>query len=226
MLKNRLQSILHRHQLLALWADQSTYLIQLPGFGVIIAMTVLAAIGVIQRFESAKELVGYSGLGASVHISGETHRTGRITKSGRRDLRWALVEAAWIAVETHPYWKSEFERLCRRMDKNKAIVVVAHKLLIAVWHVLTEHVADKHAEPKMVAFKLMRWSWDLTDEQRCGLTSRQFIRLGLMQLKLGENLTHLTYGNLPRRIASVEELLSVRPELRTLINNPAQPSAN
>jgi transposase len=280
MLKNRLQSILHRHQLLppegelfgaknlewwnslkvsptehlhiqhdlttlstldpqitevedelhrlsttSPWMEPVTFLLQLPGFGVIITMTVLAAVGNIQRFEDAKKLVGYSGLGASAHISGETHRTGRITKTGRRDLRWALVEAAWIAVDTHPYWKGEFERLSRRMDKNKAIVVIAHKLLIAVWHVLSERIADKHAEPKMVAFKLMRWSWELTEEQRGGLTSRQFIRLGLMQLKLGDNLTHVVYGNLPRRIASVEELLTARPELRTLRDNPAQPSA-
>lgn len=281
MLKNRLQSILHRHQLMppegelfgaknrewwtalkvspterlhiqhdlttlttlepqiaevetelyrlsttSPWMEPVTFLLQLPGFGVIITMTILAAIGDIRRFEEAKKLVGYSGLGASVHISGETHRTGRITKTGRRDIHWALVEAAWIAVDTHPFWKREFERLARRMDKNKAIVTVAHKLLIAVWHVLTERVADRHAEPKMVAFKLMRWSWELTEEQRGGLSSRQFIRLGLMQLKLGENLTHIVYDNLPRRIASVEELLSVRPELRTLVNNPSQPSAN
>jgi transposase len=112
------------------------------------------------RFESVKELVGYSGLGASVHTSGETYRTGRITKTGRRDIRWDLVEAAWIAVGTHLYWKHEFERLSRRMDKNKAIVAVSHKLLIAVWHVLTERVTGKHAEPKMVATKLMRWSWE------------------------------------------------------------------
>jgi transposase len=277
MLKNRLQSILHRHQLLppegalfgdrnrewwmtlnvspterlhiqhdlttlttlepqitevetelhrlsttSPWIEPVTFLLQLPGFGVIIAMTILAAIGDIQRFEDAKKLVGYSGLGAGAHISGETHRTGRITKTGRRDIRWAMVEAAWIAVETHPHWKREFERLARRMDKNKAIVAIAHKLLTAVWHVLTERVADKHAEPKMVACKLMRWSWELTEEQRGGLSSRQFIRLGLMHLKLGENLTHLTYGNLPRRIASVEELLSARPELRSLLENPPQ----
>lgn len=131
-----------------------------------------------------------------------------------------------IAVDTHPFWKREFERLARRMDKNKAIVTIAHKLLIVVWYVLTERVADKHAEPKMVAFKLMRWSWELTEEQRGGLSSRQFIRLGLMHLKLGENLTHVVYGNLPRRIASVEELLSVRPELRSLLNSAHQPSAN
>jgi len=35
-----------------------------------------------------------------------------------------------------------------------------------------------------------------------------------MRSKLGEDLTRVTYGNMPRRIASVEELLAVRPELR------------
>lgn len=60
----------------------------------------------------------------------------------------------------------------------------------------------------------MRWSWELTDEQRGGLTSRQFIRLQLMRLRLGENLTHLRYGNMPRRIASLEEVLALKPELR------------
>lgn len=216
---------LHRLSTTEPWEPSTTYLLQLPGFGVILTMTVLAAIGDILRFESAKQLVGYAGLGASVHASGETYRTGHITKTGRRDLRWALVEAAWVAVETHPHWKGEFEHLTRRMDKNKAIVAIARKLLVVVWHVLTERVADKHAEPKMVAFKLMRWSWQLTPEQRGGLTTRQFVRLGLMQLKLGENLTHLTYGNLPRRIASVDEMLALKPELRRPTNDPSQPAS-
>jgi transposase len=197
------------------WASVMPYLMQLPGLGLITALTVLAALGEVTRFESAKKLVGYAGLGASVHSSGETHRTGRITKTGRRDLRYGLVEAAWAAVEHHPYWKAEFARLARRMDENKAIVAIARRLLVAIWHVLTERAADKHAEPGMVATKLMRWSWELTDEQRGGLTTRQFIRLQLMRLQLGEDLTHLRYGNMPRRIASVEELLAARPELRS-----------
>ena len=73
--------------------------------------------------------------------------------------------------------------------------------------------ADAHADPQRVAVKLMRWSWDLTDEQRGGLTSRQFIRYHLIRLQLGEDLTHITYGNMPRRIASVEEVLALKPEL-------------
>jgi hypothetical protein len=55
-----------------------------------------------------------------------------------------------------------------------------------------------------------KWWWG-------SLTLRQFTRSGyhLMRLQLGEDLTHLRYGNMSRRIASVEELLAVRPELRS-----------
>ena len=198
-----LEAEVARLSISAPWAEQVPYVMQLPGFSVLLTMTVLAAVGDVRRFAHAKPLVGYAGLGASVHDSGGTHRTGRITKTGRRELRWALVEAAWSAVRYicptagagHPYWKAEFERLARRMPENKAIVAIARKLLVAIWYVLTKHVADEHAEVKMIATKLMRWAWQLSDEQRGGLTSRQFIRYRLMRLKLGDDLTHLKYGN-------------------------------
>ena len=205
---------LQRLSCVAPWSERVTYLIQLPGVGLINAMTILSAIGDITRFEHAKELVGYAGLGASVHDSGQTHHTGRITKQGRKELRTVLVEAAWSAVEYSTFWKAEFERLGRRLDQMKAIVALARKLLVVVWHVLTEQAADKHAEVKLLATKLMRWSWELTDAQRGGLTTRQFVRVQLMRLKLGEDLTHFTYGGMPRRIASVEEVLALKPELR------------
>src|SRR6516225_5945119 len=98
-------------------------------------MTILAAIGEISRFPSPQKLVGYSGLGASVHASGQTHHTGPITKQGRRELRTVLVEAAWSAVEHHPFWKAEFARLVPALGKGKAIVAIARKLLVVVWHV-------------------------------------------------------------------------------------------
>jgi transposase len=205
---------LQRLSCVAPWSERVTYLIQLPGVGLINAMTILSAIGDITRFEHAKELVGYAGLGASVHDSGQTHHTGRITKQGRKELRTVLVEAAWSAVEYSAFWKAEFERLGRRLDQMKAIVTIARKLLVVVWHVLTEQAADQHAEVKLLATKLMRWSWELTDAQRGGFTTRQFVRVQLMRLKLGEDLTHFIYGGRPRRIASVEEVLALKPELR------------
>jgi transposase len=184
------------------WADLVPFLIQLPGFSIILSMTILAAIGDISRFPSPNKLVAYAGLGASVHDSGKTHRTGKITKTGRRELRWSLVEAAWSAVRYFPYWKGQFDRYARRMPDTKAIVVIARKLLISIWYVLSRQTVDRQADPVRVATKIMCWSWKLSDEQRGGMSSRQFIRYHLMRLNIGQDLTHIRYGNMPRRIAS------------------------
>ncbi len=215
---------LYRLSTVSPWAEQVPYLMQLPGFAIVVAMTVLAAIGDtlaphasagVTRFPSAKKLVGYSGLGASVHASGETHRTGGITEQGRKDLRWILVEAARIAVLYDPFWKDQYARLEPRLGSNKATVVVARKLLVVVWHVLQDREADRQAKPERVAAKLMTWSWDLDDQQRNGLTTRQFVRYHLMQLKLGDDLTHFPYGSRARPLASVDEVLALHPELKS-----------
>jgi transposase len=195
------------------WSEQAPYLLQLPGFGLINAMTILSAIGDITRFPTSKKLVGYAGLGGSVHDSGQSHFTGPITKQGRKELRWALVEAAWIAVEHHPFWKQEFHKLNHHMKTTKAIVAIARRLLVAIWHVMSERIADRKADPEMVAFKLMKWSWQLNDLLRGGLTTRQFVRYQLMQLKLGENLTHIKRTH-PISLASIEEILALKPEPR------------
>jgi len=201
------------------WNHAMPFLVQLPGLALLSAMTVLAAIGDITRFPTAKHLVGYAGLGTRIHDSGETSSEGHISKEGRRDLRRILIEAAWSAVNTHPYWKAEFARLWRHKPQGVAIVAIARRgespirPYGVIWHVLTERAADHHADLVMVACKLMRWSWELTEEQRGGLTSRQFVRYGLLRLRLGNDLTTFTYGGMPRRLASVEEMLARFPDL-------------
>jgi transposase len=196
------------------WAEAVPLLMQLPGFGLLTVMTVLGAVGTITRFETAKHLVGYAGLGASVHDSGQTHRSGRITKQGRKDLRHILIEAAWTAVQHHPFWKHEFERLTTRLTTGKAIVTVARKLLVAVWHVLTHAQADRHADPHIVGLKFFAWSWKLSAEQHSGLTRRQFVRYHLMHLGLGNDLTHIQRGGTKRPLAPVDEVRQLRPDLR------------
>jgi transposase len=197
-----------------LWAEQVPYLLQLPGIALLSAMTILSAVGDVTRFLSAKQLVGYAGLGAGVHDSGKSHRDKGITKQGRRDLRFVLVEAARTAIQTHAYWKCEFARLAKRIGEHKALVAIARKLLIVVWHVLLAKSADRRANAEQVAFKLMVWAWKLTDEQRGGLSSRQFIRAHLIRLRLGQELTHITRGGTRRPLATIEEVLALRPELR------------
>jgi transposase len=176
------------------WAEQVAFLVQLPGIGVHNAMLLLAAIGDIRRFDAAHKLVGYAGLGARVHSSGEEHYGGRITKQGRRDIRSTMVEAAWVAVGSHPYWKALFERLAVRVGKPKAIVAIARKLLLVVWHVLTKHVADREAVPEKVAGKFLEWSWKLGRVNRGGLDSGTFIRRELRRLQWGDNITAISRG--------------------------------
>ncbi len=79
------------------WASPTVFLVQMPGIGVLSAIVLLSALGDGSRFPS---LVGYSRQCTSVGGSGATHRIGRITKEGPRDVRTTMVEAAWVAVET------------------------------------------------------------------------------------------------------------------------------
>jgi len=200
---------LERLSTVAPWAAQTPFLMQLPGIGLITAMIILAAVGDITHFAHAKHLVGYAGLGPYVHDSGKTQRHGGITKHGRADLRYAMVEAAWVAVRTHPRWQAEFARLAKRMPDNQAIVAIARKLLVVVWHVLHDHAADHHALPDKVAAKFFVWSARLGQTYRGRFTPRQFVRWQLMQLGLGDDLTHVRFGGQLRSLPSAEELAAL-----------------
>ncbi|OJV88200.1 MAG: hypothetical protein BGO39_08390 [Chloroflexi bacterium 54-19] len=180
------------------WAEAATYLVQLPGLGIVSAMIILSAIGDITRFAAAEKLVGYAGLGASVHSSGQTHQTGGITKEGRRELRTALVESAWSAVEHHPHWKARFDKLAGRMGKKKAIVAIARKLLVTVWHVLFKREVDRQAVPEKVALKLIIWSRKLKPEGRHGQSTAEFVRSRLDRLGLGAELEEVGWPSTPK----------------------------
>jgi transposase len=170
-------------------------LVQLPGFSLITAMTSLAALGDITRFPSAEKLVGYAGLGSSVHDSGLTRRTGRLTKAGRRDIRAAMVEAAHTASRRHPHWRAELARLEPRLGTNKALVAIARKLLISVWHVLSEARADRFAEPELVARKLLMHAYRLGRAQRPATQSTAaYVREQLDRLGLGNDLDTVMCG--------------------------------
>jgi transposase len=178
------------------WVQATPCLIQLPGVGVLTAMTILGAIGTISRFPGAKQLVSYAGLGVGVHASGETRRTGGITKEGRRDLRRVMVEAAWIAVGTHPHWKDVFAHLSPRIGSQKAIVAVARKLLVSVWHVLTKQTVDVHADPAMIARKFMGWSAQARLARRTGISRGSFVRRHLDSLRIGADLYSVRFSGL------------------------------
>jgi len=170
-------------------------LTQLPGIAMLTALTILAAIGPIERFEDAKHLVGYAGMGASVHDSGQMHATGHITKAGRRDLRGAMVDAANAAVRHHLYWKKVFERLEYRLGRSKAIVAIARRLLVAVWHILTNGVADRHADETSVAASMYKLAYEIkVNNLPKGTSARAFTRQQLDRLGIGQTMDVLPWG--------------------------------
>ena len=164
-------------------------------------MIVLSAIGDITRFRNAKKLAGYSGLGAEVHISGKKYQEKQITKEGRKELRWAMVEVAWGAVRSDPYWKAQYKRLKKRMHVNKAIVAVARRLLVSVWHILTKREPYNHFDDETLAYKMLIWSQNMDEKALRGMTRQQFAKYGLLRLGVGENITRIERNGMPRRVA-------------------------
>jgi len=199
------------------WADDMVFLMQIPGLGVVLSMTVLSAIGDISRFEHAKNLVGYAGLGAGVHDSGLKHQDKHITKRGRKELRWAMVEVAWGAVRSDPYWKAQYEAL-KKCGKhaNEAIVAIARKLLVAVWHVLSKREPHLHSSNEDLAYKMLIWSQRMDENALQGMTRQQFAKYGLLRLGAGQHLTRIVRSGLPRRIAPSNEVFALKPELKLL----------
>lgn len=199
------------------WAESMIYLMQLPGFGVITGMTVLAAIGEVQRFESARHLASYSGLTNGLEQSGTKLISKGITKEGRKELRWAMVEVAQRAVKSDALWKHRFQEMHKRMHRNQAIAAVARRLLELVWYVLTRRQPYRYFSQERIAYKYLTWAWQMDDEARDGLTRQQFTRYYLMRLGIGHDLTRIALNpKYPRRISSEAELLTLRPELKQL----------
>jgi transposase len=109
----------------------------IPGVAELLGLTLAAEIGDISRFPTAGKLVGYSGLTPTIKQSGQTSRTGRISKAGPATLRWAAVEAAQQAWRPNNPWHRLYTDTKHRHGKsNPAKAAVARKVLIAAWHIL------------------------------------------------------------------------------------------
>lgn len=111
-------------------------LVSVPGIGVLTAMKLLTELENIERFKTFTQLCSYVGLVPSTNSSGENEVTSGITPRRNIRLRTALVESSWIAIRTDPALLSSYQRLCKRMQGNRAIIRIARKLLNRMVHVL------------------------------------------------------------------------------------------
>jgi transposase len=91
----------------------------------------------MKRFASDKHLASWAGMCPGNHESAGKRKSGKTTK-GSQYLRAALVPAAWAASRTkETYLSAQYQRLVKRMGKNKALVAVGHSILVIVYHVLS-----------------------------------------------------------------------------------------
>ena len=104
-------------------------LMTIPGIDVTTAVTLVAVIGDVSRFPSARHLVGYLGLHPRVRQSGnEPARHGRLSKEGSAVARHVLVEAAWVATRSPGPLRAFAARVGARRGRHTAAVAVARKL--------------------------------------------------------------------------------------------------
>jgi transposase len=138
-------------------SEQARRLMTIPGVSCVTAMTLLAVIGDIERFDSPRRLVGYLGLDAKVRQSGSSPaRGGSISKQGSADARRVLLEAAWAAITSPGPLRPFYQRIKARRGAQIAAVAVARKIAVIAWHLLTRGEDYAHQRPTMVKRKLRR----------------------------------------------------------------------
>jgi len=115
-----------------------------PGIGPLAAAAVISEIGADVRefFPDAAHLASWAGLCPGNHESAGKRRSGK-PRHGNQHLQPVLVECAWAAVRHEGYLRSLCHRHVMKWGgyrsppaKKKAIIVVAHALLVIIWHVL------------------------------------------------------------------------------------------
>jgi transposase len=112
-------------------------LTQLPGVGPFTALVILAEVGDVSRFGSARKLASWAGLTPTVRGSDRVAHYGHISKEGSVWLRWVLCEAAQTA-KRDPQFAATFQRIAKRRGKKIATTAVARKLATRAWHLLAD----------------------------------------------------------------------------------------
>ena len=124
-----------------------------PGIGRVLAFTIAAEIGEIERFASPAKLAGYTGLCPRVVKSGDSDRRGPLAKHAPRYLRWALLEATMHALNHSA--SERYQRNKRRLGKQRGAKVaqidIPRRLCHAIWRMLTR---GESFAPRGAAFLL------------------------------------------------------------------------
>jgi transposase len=120
------------------WNSAVALLDTIPGVNRRIAEVMLAEMGLdMSQFPTANHLASWAGLSPGNNQSGGKRYSGRTTK-GNKPLGSAMVQGAWSATRKKgTFLKARYHRLAARRGKKRAIVAIAHSMLVSAWHMLT-----------------------------------------------------------------------------------------
>lgn len=119
------------------WQAAIAILDSAPGVDETAAQQVLAEMGInMQQFPSADHLSAWGGLAPGNRQSGGKRFHERLS-AGNRQLRTIMVQCAWAASRTKgTYLAALYRRLAARRGKKRAIIAVAHSMLVSFYHML------------------------------------------------------------------------------------------
>src|SRR5207248_8544478 len=120
-------------------ADERVQLLcKIHGIGRYTAMLIIAEIGDVRRFPSARHLCAWAGLTPTVRSSDGKARLGNISRQGSSILRWAVVEAATHVPTRGGPLREQFERIAKRRGRKVARVAVARQILTLCYYGLRD----------------------------------------------------------------------------------------
>jgi transposase len=123
------------------WAEAVTLLDSAPGVSRKLAEIIIAEVGTdMARFPTEGHLASWAKVCPGNHESAGKRKSSK-TGTASRWLRTALVQAAWAATKVKDtHLAAVYRRLAVRRGKQRAIMAVAHRLLVAIYHMLKDRV--------------------------------------------------------------------------------------
>ena len=126
-----------------------------PGIGVTLAAVIACEIDDIARFSRAEKLCAYAGVVPTTRSSGGKTMHGSLLYFCNKWLRWALIEASWVAIGCSPYFGTLYKQHRARGKKaNTAILIVARRMCRIIWQLLREKrdFEKRSLSPKLYSF--------------------------------------------------------------------------
>lgn len=208
--------------------DQLDRLMSVSGISLVTGAGILATIGDVTRFPDKKKLAAYFGVVPSTKQSGDTSRNGRITKQGRAEARWLLIEAAEALRKAPGPMRALYRRVERRKNHNVAVVAVARKLIELVHHLMINKEDYIYRLPRLTQEKRARWRY--LARQKTGVRLASAARkiagrptlygtgIGIQGRKLKSHIAKQAAANAERLYEAIVE------QRRTKLAEPSTPS--